>query len=153
MAHFYKPPIIIITSDDLHVEQYDSIEHAERFLDPSTAQYNYFKGYDSEGRLLHVQSIFTKHEGLKVKISVAESKPNHTKELKSLLRETLQRSYDYAKTQGAINIHEWQHQPWNDPTCDIKCLLDLYKTFMPKYPSLKETIIKFLHNKFRNENK
>lgn len=75
-----KLPIIIDESGDISV--FDSLESAERSLEPIDILNGEFVGYDAEGRLLNIVP-----NGFIAKISLAELDPTHVDNLEKVLRD------------------------------------------------------------------
>jgi hypothetical protein len=75
-----KLPIIIDESGDILV--FDSLESAERHLEPIDILNGEFVGYDAEGRLLNIVP-----NGFIAKISLAELEPTHADNLEKVLRD------------------------------------------------------------------
>jgi hypothetical protein len=73
-----KPPVFLC--EGLDVLAYDSIEAAERHIEPASITGDETI-YDSEGRLLHVEAVSKK----RVSIQSLEPKPEHNNELRKAL--------------------------------------------------------------------
>ena len=73
-----KPPIVIDESSDIDV--FDSVAHAESYLEPIDVKNNLFVAYDSEGKLLRPLPTSPT-----ITIDSAESEPNHLNELREVL--------------------------------------------------------------------
>jgi hypothetical protein len=74
-----KTPIFINEMGDISV--FDSVEDAERYLEPIDVANNEYVGYDSEGRLLQL----TVTDANRVSIRSSEPIPKHAVELRESL--------------------------------------------------------------------
>ena len=82
MIDAMKPPVIVDENGSVNV--FDSIEAAERYLEPIDVENDEYIAYDSEGRLLKLIPV---HPG--IRIESAENEPNHKPELHRVLVEFL----------------------------------------------------------------
>ncbi len=74
-----KAPIFLDNFGDILVFQ--SVEDAERYIEPIDVAHNEYVGYDSEGRLLQL-AVTNKR---RVSVEIAESEPRHSDELRRIL--------------------------------------------------------------------
>jgi hypothetical protein len=73
-----KPPIIIDERGDTDI--FETVEDAERYIEPIDAEHKVLVGYDSEGCLLRLDPAFPR-----VTIRAMESEPSHAAELREVL--------------------------------------------------------------------
>ena len=73
-----QPPIIVNETGAIDV--FDSVEAAERYLEPIDVAKNRFVAFDSEGRLLRLTAT-----SLRVTIEAAEDPPQHVEDARQLL--------------------------------------------------------------------
>lgn len=73
-----EPPIIVDETGPIYVFQ--SVEAAERYLEPIDVAKNRYVAFDSQGRLLRLQATSPR-----VTIEAAEEYPNHAETLRQLL--------------------------------------------------------------------
>lgn len=74
-----KTPIFLDESGDVLV--FESVEYAERYIEPIDVANDEYVGYDSEGRLLHLMVT----DRRRVSICSAEPDPEHSDELRRIL--------------------------------------------------------------------
>ncbi len=102
-----KPPIIFNESPrpdwsgDLSV--YESVEWAERGLEPYAAADTWLRAYDSEGRLLKMTALW---ESYRVRLEPAEETPSHLEALTNLMRDYLPRIGLPPSDVGAMSLDE-----------------------------------------------
>lgn len=82
MRTWIKPPIIVDETGPIYV--FESIELAERYLEPIDVEDNRYIAFDSTGRLLRLTST-----PRSVTIEAAEEVPNHAERVKELLIDML----------------------------------------------------------------
>lgn len=75
-------PVIVAEGWDIHL--YDSIRDAELNLEPIDVESGIYTGYDSQGRLLKIET-----RDSAVVLSAAEASPTHRQQLEELLRGSL----------------------------------------------------------------
>ena len=85
-ACYMKVPIIVSNFGDVLI--FDSIEKAERYIEPIDVDNNEYIAYDSEGHLLHLVNL----PRYQVAIEPAETEPNHANELREILMDFLART-------------------------------------------------------------
>jgi len=78
MKSWIKPPIIVEESGDTEV--FESIEYAERYLEPIDVEEERYVAFDSTGRLLRLTAT-----PQSVTIEAAEEVPNHGEVVRELL--------------------------------------------------------------------
>lgn len=78
MKHWIKPPVIVDETGDTDV--FESVEHAEMYLEPIDVEHNRFIAFDSVGRLLRLIPTTPR-----ITIEAAEEVPNHAERLRELL--------------------------------------------------------------------
>lgn len=78
MRSWINPPIIVDESGATDV--FESIEYAERYLEPVDVEDNRYVAFDSTGRLLRLIATFPG-----VTIEAAEEAPNHAEVVRELL--------------------------------------------------------------------
>jgi hypothetical protein len=100
----------IFVAEGLDIRIFQSIEDAERSLEPWWVEENLGKVYDAQGRLLRLQT-----GDKRVRILSWEAEPAHAGELKALLREFLK----------ATNNSERFAQH-----CDLPCLVEACQKFI-----------------------
>ena len=99
----------IIVAEGLDISFFQTVEDAERSLEPWWVEENLGKVYDAQGRLLRLQA-----GDRRVSILSWGIEPTHAEELKSLLREFLK------VTNDSVHI---------DPNCDLSCLVEACRKF------------------------
>lgn len=77
------PPIFVV--EDIDIGIFDSLEDAQRFLEPWSIKARAGKIYDAEGRLIEAKA-----DNTRVTLFLAEDMPLHADELTSFLRRFLQ---------------------------------------------------------------
>ena len=102
MSHI-AAPIFIVEDEDILT--FASVRDAQLDLEPTDVRLAGFVAYDSEGRLLQVQT-----NGWSVTISSAENEPTHAAQLENALRRFLK----------AVNAPRAE-----DQTCDLPCLVEI----------------------------
>lgn len=80
-----NPPILVAEGWDLKL--YASIRDAELDLEPVDVESGIYVGYDSQGRLLKIET-----RDSAVVLSAAEPSPTHQRQLEELLRGALQQA-------------------------------------------------------------
>ena len=78
MKSWIKPPIIVDETGPIYV--FESIEYAERYLEPIDVEDNRYVAFDSAGRLLRLTAT-----PQSVNIEAAEEIPNHGEVARELL--------------------------------------------------------------------
>jgi hypothetical protein len=99
---YIAAPIFIVEDEDILT--FASVRDAQLDLEPIDVKLGDFVAYDSEGRLLRVQT-----NGRSVTISSAENEPTHPAQLETALRRFLK----------ALNAPQAE-----DPMCDLSCLVN-----------------------------
>jgi len=92
-----KPPIFIIENGDISV--FESVAKAQLCLEPIDVKNDEYRGYDSEGRPLAINTKNTKHTSFfgwrcsveKVEISATDETSHGEGELKSILIDYIKR--------------------------------------------------------------
>jgi hypothetical protein len=97
-----RPPIFIL--EELDVAVFDSMEDAERFLEPWQIKKGGGRIFDADGRLIRAEV-----SGYRVVLTLAEERPSHAHELEDVLRR-------YLKAIGDIAA--------DSSKCDLPCLVD-----------------------------
>lgn len=95
-------PIFIVEDEDILT--FASVRDAQMDLEPIDVKLGGFVAYDSEGRLLQIET-----DGRSVTISSVEDEPSHQNELEHALRRFL----------TASNAPQGE-----DPLCDLPCLVN-----------------------------
>ena len=101
------PPVFIVDGEDVGV--FASLEEALLQLEPRDVTNQEYTGYDSEGRLLRLET-----DGERVSAYLAEDEPIHALQLETALRCFLR----------AMN-----EPSANDPKCDLSCLVAASRRF------------------------
>ena len=78
MRHWIQPPIIVDESGATDI--FDSIESAERYMEPIDVEDNLYVAFDGTGRLLRLIPTTPR-----ITIEAAEEVPNHAERLRELL--------------------------------------------------------------------
>jgi hypothetical protein len=78
-----KPPITIDDHGDINI--FETIEEAEKYVEPIDARRGDFVAYDSEGRLLRSQIVKRGLLGPRVKLEPTETVPKHASALRARL--------------------------------------------------------------------
>lgn len=99
-----KLELPIVIAEGLDISAFQSIEDAERCLEPWWVAERRGRVYDSRGRLISLEASATK-----VRIRSWEDEPTHATELERLLRE-------YFRMMG-------DHEA-DDSDCSLSCLVD-----------------------------
>jgi hypothetical protein len=111
-------PIFLVDDPDVFV--YTSLSDAEADIEPLDVQPEGFRTYDSEGKLIRLEV-----KGSRVLASLAEDQPTHAGDLEIALRNFLEANNDpIAK----------------NPTCDLKCLVNSCRRFIPLTPTVSGAI-------------
>lgn len=114
-----KCPIFVVEGLD-NVNVFDTVEDAQRFLEPWWVKQKEGAVYDAEGRLLRLDT-----DKIRVTISIEEEEPMHANELENILR-------SYLKAGG---------EPiGNDVSCNLPCLVEFCRKFISIPLSPKEII-------------
>ena len=87
-----KLPLIIAEGIDLSF--YDDVESAEGSMDGVDVEYGDYVGYDAQGRKLRITATGVQRFGITIDIgqthvALDEDEPNHSQELRALMREYL----------------------------------------------------------------
>lgn len=96
-------PVYLIEGKDIII--YSSVSDLQGHLEPIDIRDNNYSCYDSEGRLLKLET-----DGRYIKLLVTEEEPKHTDKLEASLREYL------------IGMKESTAEEMN---CDLPCLVNL----------------------------
>lgn len=100
----------IFVAEGLDIGIFETVEDAERSLEPWWVEEGLGRVYDAQGRLLVL-----KVKGKRVSIQSSELEPSHVEEMKSLLRE-------YLKVRSAPE--------GNDQNCDLPCLVEVCRKYI-----------------------
>lgn len=82
MKDIVKAPIIVDENGDVNI--FESIEDAERYLEPTDVENNEYTAYDSQGRLLRLIATHPR-----ITIESAELEPSHISQLHTILQRFL----------------------------------------------------------------
>ena len=109
MRSWIKPPIIVDEPGDPDV--FESIEDAERYLEPIDVEANRFVAFDGEGRLLRLTST-----PRSVTIEAAEEVPNHGEVVRELLIEFLKNCGSVDPNLSSLSLEELAKRSLAFPT-------------------------------------
>lgn len=109
MRSWIKPPIIVDERGDTDV--FESIEFAERYLEPIDVEDNRLVAFDSEGRLLRLMST-----PRTVTIEAAEEVPNHGEVVRELLIKFLRNCGSNDPNLSSLSLQELAQRSLAFPT-------------------------------------
>lgn len=104
-----KPPVIVDETGPIYI--FESVEYAERYLEPIDVEDNRYVAFDSEGRLLRLLPTHPR-----ISIEAAEEVPNHGEVVRELLIQFLKNCGSVDPNLSSLSLQELAKRSLAFPT-------------------------------------